>query len=282
MQEQPPAPPSAGAATAQAGAPRDTVDAGQAGTFVPAGFGGQSIVQGRSIGGRLPAPERLRLEDWLLAFAVALLGPVLILIQGSGGPFDANRPLDGLLRMAGFLGALICLATRSSDGNAAGEAPVLQTGTMGPMLGGLVLVGASGFAALNLAPEIIFGPTFLIVIILAVAGPHLPAIPTANRRRLVTLFLMAAGSLFWLFVDSLVGGMDIVGEFSRSWAGNSGLTAFVGGALVAMAAVYYAMLVFAPRQFVEREGSPLTWLIRFAVFVACIALGLSWLAVLGT
>jgi hypothetical protein len=282
MQEQPPALTRAGAATAQAGAPQSTVNAGESGTLVPAGFSGQLIVQGRSIGDRSPAPDRLCLEDWLLAFAVALLGPVLILIQGSGGPLDANRPLDGLLRMAGFLGALVCLATRSSDGKAAGEAPVLQTGIMGPILGGLVLVGASGFAALSLAPEIVFGPTFLIVIILAVAGPYLPAIPTATRRRLVTLFLMAAGSLFWLFVDSIVGGMDIVGELSRSWAENAGLTAFVGGALVAMAGVYYAMLVFAPRQFVEREGSPFTWLIRFAVFVACIALGLSWLAVLGT
>jgi hypothetical protein len=29
------------------------------------------------------------------------------------GPFDSGQPLDGLFRLAGFLGAVGCLATRS-------------------------------------------------------------------------------------------------------------------------------------------------------------------------
>ncbi len=233
------------------------------------------------IGERVSPGAGLRFEDIVLAVMVALVGPVLVAIQGSGGIFDSGRPLDGIIRTAGFLGALACLATRSSDGPAANEPTVLLSASVGPMVGGLMLVGGSGFAALNLDPEVIFGPTFLAVVVLGVAGGHLPAIPTSTRRWLVTLYLIAAATLFWSLIDAIVGGMDIAGEFSRAWTQDAQTTAFVGGALILMAAVYYAMLVYAPRQFVEREGNPLTWLIRFGVFVVGVAFGLGWFAALG-
>lgn len=37
-----------------------------------------------------------------------------------------------------------------------------------------------------------------------------------------------------------------------------------------------AMLVYAPRQVVEREGGVLTWLLRYALFVAGVIFGLAW------
>jgi hypothetical protein len=40
------------------------------------------------------------------------------------------------------------------------------------------------------------------------------------------------------------------------------------------------MLIYAPRQISEREGSPVEWLARFALFVASVGLGLGWLAFL--
>jgi len=38
-------------------------------------------------------------------------------------------------------------------------------------------------------------------------------------------------------------------------------------------AVFYAMLVFAPRQIAEREGSGPSWAVRFVLFVVSMALG---------
>jgi hypothetical protein len=48
------------------------------------------------------------------------------------------------------------------------------------------------------------------------------------------------------------------------------------GFLVAFSAVYYAMLVYAPHQVAEREGGVVTWLLRYALFVAGVTFGLVW------
>ena len=53
-------------------------------------------VVGGSFAERLPGTSRLRPEDWLLAFAVALLGPILVVTQGAGGPFDQSLQGVGL------------------------------------------------------------------------------------------------------------------------------------------------------------------------------------------
>jgi hypothetical protein len=45
--------------------------------------------------------------------------------------------------------------------------------------------------------------------------------------------------------------------------------------------VYYAMLVYAPRQVAEREGGPVAWLARYALFVAATLLGIGWVGQLG-
>jgi hypothetical protein len=42
------------------------------------------------------------------------------------------------------------------------------------------------------------------------------------------------------------------------------------------------MLVYAPRQLVEREGTPRVWIGRFALFVVSVAFGVRWLAAIGT
>jgi hypothetical protein len=61
-----------------------------------------------------------------------------------------------------------------------------------------------------------------------------------------------------------------------------GILALVLAILVTASAVYYAMLVYAPRQLVEREGTPRVWIGRFALFVVSVAFGVRWLAAIGT
>lgn len=220
-----------------------------------------------------------RVEDWLLAGWIVLAAPALAQAGGSAGPFDSGHPIDGLLRLAGFCGAVACLATRSS-GPPAGAGLALNSASIGPLVGGLMLVGGSAFAELGLDPAAAFAPTLGIVLAVGVLQSHLPAVPTAVRRALVTPYLLVAGGLFWNIVRQVTGGLGLT---AQSGTRLDALSAAAGpiGLLVLGAAVYYAMLIYAPRQISEREGRPIEWLARFALFVASVGLGLGWLAVLG-
>ena len=48
--------------------------------------------------------------------------------------------------------------------------------------------------------------------------------------------------------------------------------------MVPFAAVYYLMLVYAPRQLAVDDGGPVAWAFRFLVFLAVEVLTVSWLA----
>ncbi len=52
------------------------------------------------------------------------------------------------------------------------------------------------------------------------------------------------------------------------------------GFLLAFSAVYYAMLVAAPRQVAEREGGLVSWVVRYLLFVVGVAFGIAWLPLL--
>lgn len=245
----------------------------------------------------------LRAEDWLLAGWIVVAAPLLAVAGGSAGPFDSGHPLTGLLLLTGFAGAIACLATRSSDMSAApigmasvdtpsgsdteptGPSPargsVLDSGAVGPLVGGLLLVGGTAFAELGFDPLAAFYPTIVAVLVLSVAQSHLPAVPTSVRRALVTPYLLSAGGIFWTIVHTVTAGMDIRGQFGTSLTGLSSGVATVLGILTLCAAVYYAMLIYAPRQIADREGGAIAWLARFALFLASVILGISWLSLLG-
>jgi hypothetical protein len=222
----------------------------------------------------------VRGEDWLLAGWVALASPVLVRAGGSVGPFDTGQPVQGLFLLAGFAGAIACLATRNSDSTA--ESPgVLASGAVGPLAGGLLLVGGSAATELGFDAEIVFGPTMVALVAFTLLQSHLPALPTVFRRAFVAPYLMAAGGLFWSVVHTFTEGLDPGSIFGSSAAGVSSEVTLVLGLLIASAAVFYAMLIYAPRQIAEREGGPIEWLVRFGLFLAGVIFGLGWLSVLG-
>ena len=222
----------------------------------------------------------LRAEDWLLAGWVVLAAPVLVQAGGTAGPFESGHPITGLLLLAGFSGALACLATRSSNGASSGWS-VLDSGAIGPLVGGLLLVGGTAFAELGLDPLAAFYPTIAAVLALSLLTSHLPVVQTTVRRALVTPYLLSAGGIFWTVVHTVTAGMDLRPQFGTSLAGMSSGVATVLGILTLCAAVYYAMLIYAPRQIAEREGGPIEWLARFVLFLASVVLGLGWLSLLG-
>jgi hypothetical protein len=164
----------------------------------------------------------------------------------------------------------------------AGSVPprsLLNRGAVGPLVGALLLVTISGFTALGAST-----PAVYATLIAAAAGMiairfALPPLTILVRRVLVSPFVMVAGGLYWTFIESIVGtpGASILRPNAALDPRNAEPALLF---LLAFSAVYYAMLVFAPRQIAEREGGVIEWLLRYAAFVVSIVLGIGWLGIL--
>lgn len=214
-------------------------------------------------------------EDWLLAGWVALATPLLFRVQGGAGPFDGGAPLLGVIRLASVFGALICLAARRDPkGGTPRGASILERGAAGPLCGGLLLVAISGFTALDVTS----GPGLAVVaaaiVAMIVVRVFVPPLAVAVRRVLVTPFVMVAGGLFWTFIAAVSGEPGSASVVTAVADPRTALAA--AGFLLAFSAIYYAMLVYAPRQVAEREGGLMTWILRYALFVAGVIFGLAW------
>ncbi len=221
-----------------------------------------------------------RAEDALLVLWVAVAGPLLDRLHGGAGAFDPGHPVDGAVRLGAVLAALVGLAARPTaplPGDAA--VSVLRRGVVGPLTGGLLLIAGSGLAALGSAPEVA-APLLGLAATTSLVAAHwlLPPLSTGLRRALVLPLVLVAGGLFRQLVGPVVDAIGPVGLSALS--GAPGALA-VAGFVAACSAVYYAMLVYAPRQMVEPEGGPLTWLIRYGLFAASVLFGLGWLRLLG-
>jgi len=261
---------------------------------------GYTLTASRGLGRAGVRAEDLALSGWLVVAA-----PVLSAVGGTAGPFDAGHPLTGVFLLLGFAGALACLATRNApaeappvDGSmpeatrppdpagvAAASWNVLDGAAVGPLVGGLMLVGGTAFAELGLDPVAILGLAFAAVLLLSLLQSRRPTAPVAVRRALVTPYLLGAGGIFWGVIHEVVGNGGTIGGASSQLGSlsefmSSGAAAVVG-LLILGAAVYYAMLIYAPRQIAEREGGPAEWLARFGLFVVSVCLGLDWLSLLG-
>ncbi len=236
--------------------------------------------QGTATSVPAPQPDRARrtvllAEDWLLAGWVALVTPLLFRVQGGAGPFDGGAPLLGVIRLASVLGALICLAARRDPRETPpGTRTIVERGAVGPLCGGLLLVAVSGFSALGVTSGP--GAACLVAAAVAMLGVRLFVAPLsiALRRALVTPFVLVAGGLFWTFIAAVSGEPGSATPAAVVSNPQTGLAA--AAFLVAFSAVYYAMLVYAPRQVAEREGGAVTWVLRYALFVAGVVFGLAW------
>lgn len=231
--------------------------------------------------GRFAETQLVRVEDLVLAVWIALAAPLLVR-AGNLQPFQTDRPIEGALILASVLAALVCLVTRTSDGAVARA----NTGaSIGPLSGGVLLVAFAGFSALSApsgwtVPIAIGGIAAVGIIRLRVAS-----LPSTSRRALVTPFVLVSGSLFWGFVDAVIGpeGASGVTVSQLRDAVASGVpgAGTVALALLAFSAVYYAMLVYGPRQIADGEGNPLAWLVRYGLFVFSVLFGLGWVNALG-
>jgi hypothetical protein len=220
-----------------------------------------------------------RVEDWLLAGWVALVAPAAIHLQSSSGIFDPGRPLDGLLGIVAIAGAAVCLAT-GSTGATSGRG-LGGSAAVGPFVGGLLLVALSTVSALELAEAAALAIAVAIAGLAVLARLRWPTLPTMVRRALVTPYVLVAGGLFWSAIGAVTSGGDLTAAIRQAAPSDIRAVIPIVGFLLAFSAVFYAMLVFAPRQVAEREGGPIAWVVRYALFVASVALGAGWLLLLG-
>jgi hypothetical protein len=234
----------------------------------------------------------LQAEDGLLAAWVLLQPLVGAITQGSrdpsGGsgasgtaagfdPFAGGDLLLGLAALAAVLGALACLATRTREAQT--DPGVSGMAALGPLTGGLLLVAAVAGANVAQAPEASMALTFAGFAAAVLARSYLPALPLAARRLLVMPLILVGASVFNGFMGQVNGLFDVRGAFASGLGPALSALPPVLGVAALFAAVYYAMLVYAPRQVALPEGGALTWLLRFGVFlaaqVASATLGLS-------
>ncbi len=235
----------------------------------------------RAAGWRIAA--LLRLEDVLLTGAVVLAAP-LAAGRSAAGPFDPGQPVQGVLRLAAVLAALACVAARRANEPGVAPSSVTSTGALGPFSGSVMLVAISGALALGLTGQAVYPCLAVAIAVMVAARLLLPPLSTTVRRALMTPFVLVATGLFWSFMNAVfaqplvTGGIRTVNvDLLRSLVASP---AFLF--LVAFSAVYYAMLVFAPRQVAAPEGGPIAWLVRYGVFLAGVVFGVGWLSAFGS
>ncbi len=233
-----------------------------------------------SVPPRLKSSLLLRVEDLLLAGWVAIASPFLFRLGGEKGPFDSGQPFEGLLRIGAVLAVVACLAARRKVEAGSPQQPsLLNRASVGPFFGGLLLVTISGFTALGAPIGAVYAVLVLAVVAVIAIRVGVPPVGILVRRALVSPFVMVAGGLYWTLIESVVG-TPVAATVRRSAAidlRGAGPFLFF---LIAFSAVYYAMLVYAPRQIAEREGGTVEWLFRYAAFVVSIGLGIGWLSIL--
>lgn len=230
--------------------------------------------------GRPAAAQMWRAEDWALAGWVAIAAPLLTAAQGTTGELlPAGRPLDGVMGLTAIAGALACLAVRRPAGDTDG-AGFTASAAVGPFSGGLLLVIASTATALGMSSGVGLAVAGILVVLAVALRLRAGPASAPVRRLLMTPFILVTGTLFWRLVHAITAGgvLDQLRGLSLT-----GLQANLGvvGFLVAASAVYYAMLVAAPRQVAEREGGLVAWAVRYLLFAAGVTFGIAWLPLLG-
>lgn len=223
----------------------------------------------------------LRFEDLLLTGWVAVASPLVFRIGGDKGPFDPGQPIAGVLRVAAVLAVLVCIAARKApDPEGKTSVGVLDRGAVGPLFGGVLLVAISGFTALGVSSQLGLPIVLAAGIAMIVVRFALPPLSLFARRALVSPFVAIAGGLYWTFIEAVLPNQQVADIRKAALIDPHAATPILLF-LLAFSVIYYAMLVYAPRQIAEREGGWLTWMARYMAFAASIALGVGWLSILG-
>ena len=216
----------------------------------------------------------LRAEDGLLGL-VNLVAPSAL----SGGLDSGAAPNAGLgiLLLLAMVGAVAAIGLRPArqPSVAAGGIEAPRIVLVGPLLGGLFVVGSLAAEHLGLSDGSPLGVVAVAAAGLAVAGSrYLPVATPGLRRALVTPLILVGAGLFSGFAQETLGGIDLAAMLRDAPAVGIGFAVFVSVLLIGGIAAFYAMFVAAPRALADPEASSWLWIPRFALFLVTALLGL--------
>lgn len=218
----------------------------------------------------------VRLEDLLLAAWLVLVEPLLFPPDSTA----ASGPslLQGVIGAAGLIGLAVCVGARARPE----VRTVLFSGNeaawlIGTLLGALAFVVNETTEDLGLSgvgPILVLG----LIGIAVVARLRLRPLSGPERRALVTPFILVSGGSFGEFLAGLRDFFDLsdLGTLLGASGVDLALAAFLIVFVLLAILVFYVMLVFAPRQVAEREGTPGQWVVRFLLFLASLVVGATW------
>jgi hypothetical protein len=194
----------------------------------------------------------------------------------------SDDPLSALIAVLATVGALVALGTR-----VAGESRFDMRGgeparmwMIGPFIGGVGFIGGSAMDRLGLpGGEALVGVAFVAALASILLGDRLPVISRTARRILVTPFVVVAAVLFHSLaaeaIEAFAGADQFLGTLLEP--SNLVLTINILFIVAAVGWIFYAMLIFVPRELADPGGSSRAWMVRFVFFyltlVAAILLG---------
>lgn len=228
----------------------------------------------------------LRVEDGLLAaWSLALPVAGTWFGAGPGGSGDEGpMPLIGAAQLLAVLGAIGALLTRPADQPPVrvGQQDAPRWIIVGPLIGALAFTSGDAVANLGLGSGDWLLPIALLAILVGtLAANHLPVVPSPLRRAFVLPFILLSATYFNGFAAVFIRGLDINAAVAATPTGDIGFAIFVLTLVVAGMAVFYTMLVVAPRELADPEEDGPRWVVRFVLFLAASLLGVGWLAAIG-
>ncbi len=219
--------------------------------------------------------RHLRIEDALLFVALVLVEPLLFPASSSSAATNGPDLFVGLLDLLGILAFVACLAARSQPGVVSGlvkSNDVLYA--VGPLFGAFAFALDDMNEKLALEGNLAIVPLITGILVAILARLLLPPLSAIQRRALVTPFILITSRFFGDFLSGMTEIFDLrqlaAAAANPGDLGGAALLLVVGSAGVL---VFYVMLVFAPRQVADKEGTAGTWAVRFLLFLVSLALG---------
>jgi hypothetical protein len=226
---------------------------------------------------------RLRLEDALLFGWLVFVEPLIFRPGTTAARSTGPDPFLGLLDLVGLLAFVACLVARSQPGVNSG---LIERGevlyAVGPLFGALAFTVNDIGERLGLDGNLDLVPIGLAIVVAVLVRLLVPPLSSVQRRTLVTPFILVTSRFFGDFLSGFTDIFDLR-QLAAGLSGQDGLagTAFIVAIGTVGVLIFYVMLVFAPRQVADREGSPRTWATRFLLFLVSLAIGQTFAGVIG-
>jgi hypothetical protein len=222
---------------------------------------------------------RIQAEDVALALVV-LLGPLLA--GGSTGAIaDAllgrqRDPLLGAFALIAAIGAMVALATRVPGESRSLEAEG-RYWIIGPFVGAVGLTAGSSLELMGIeGGDILTGPALIVAVLSVIFADRLPVVERPVRRLLMAPFVLLSGAVFQGLAAELMAALTGVVDLPAVLAHPDAiqLIVLIVGVSLAVSWIFYAMLVFAPRELADPGAPTRWWALRFGLFWVSVIVGL--------